>query len=131
MIRRPPASPPFPYTTLFRSADTPLLKVRARGILGCFCLRLYVVPVPRSSRDRVSIDLRRFPLLLKRQSFQVVNEFRQARQPFAQPTVVGRITNPHVPRPAGTKKLAGRNQNSFCLKQLSSEDNAGKAQLVD
>src|SRR5256885_11019599 len=35
MIRRPPRSTLFPYTTLFRSGSSPLLKEKRKGIFAC------------------------------------------------------------------------------------------------
>src|SRR5258707_10961046 len=56
MIRRPPRSTLFPYTTLFRSrfmADTESVFVR---FLGCPCLRSFSFPL-RPRRDRESTRL--------------------------------------------------------------------------
>src|SRR2546430_8591743 len=54
MIRRPPRSTLFPYTTLFRSPSTPLhgRTADARGLLGGT-----PKPVPGGTRDRKSTRL--------------------------------------------------------------------------
>src|SRR3712207_8919063 len=48
MIRRPPRSTLFPYTTLFRSLGEPLLRLLTLGLLfvAALCLRLYGITQP-------------------------------------------------------------------------------------
>src|SRR3712207_8813149 len=47
MIRRPPRSTLFPYTTLFRSALDPILKVGSGGAPGCSSIVRPCCPAPR------------------------------------------------------------------------------------
>src|SRR3712207_8561497 len=50
MIRRPPRSTLFPYTTLFRSADTPSSSMRANGIVW-WEGRGFATPTRTGARD--------------------------------------------------------------------------------
>src|SRR2546430_7564140 len=54
MIRRPPRSTLFPYTTLFRSTPTSLMRAAIRpSVPRTRCLYVSVTPIrPNSSRDR-------------------------------------------------------------------------------
>src|SRR2546427_6216283 len=56
MIRRPPRSTLFPYTTLFRSAPTLIREVRSPG--GAVLYRHRVEPVRRVVRPEVAAALR-------------------------------------------------------------------------
>src|SRR3712207_8288739 len=61
MIRRPPRSTLFPYTTLFRSVVHPYLHMRHCGIRGCLCPESELAQVcawlRRTARDRKSTRL--------------------------------------------------------------------------
>src|SRR5688572_31718662 len=58
MIRRPPRSTLFPYTTLFRSFDVTREKMTAAVLYGKRDVRIEQIPIPRvSAGDRKSTRL--------------------------------------------------------------------------
>src|SRR3712207_9183008 len=61
MIRRPPRSTLFPYTTLFRSPGNPLLQKLLRGAPGTFSHSMQVGNLAENAAERVGAD----PLLAR------------------------------------------------------------------
>src|SRR5262245_63743365 len=57
MIRRPPRSTLFPYTTLFRSSTAPVMPSAMRRKVSCVILRNLAPGPPDTFRDRKSTRL--------------------------------------------------------------------------
>src|ERR1041384_8796352 len=60
MIRRPPRSTLFPYTTLFRSGEEPIIS----GMAGRYATALFELALENNAVDAVRADLDRFDALV-------------------------------------------------------------------
>src|SRR5256885_11977764 len=101
MIRRPPRSTLFPYTTLFRSAGCAALGMAAAGLAGCAALQ----PSPGKDTDRKSTRLNSSHLVISYAVFCLKKKKTVPEPPVAIMQLHLYLTHFHIRVPVAGDRL--------------------------